>query len=131
MFSNTTSIVLYECQLKANLDIGRMNDAWEYVVRSHENLQKTIRMEASKTSSVFMKANSVMGESHKKIEYLKNIDVPAFFEMITNQDDEISMKSVPFRLWFIINKDDLWICLKLPRSMADNRSMQIVLNGII
>jgi hypothetical protein len=77
-----------------------------------------------------MKANSVMGESYKKIEYMKNIDIPAFLEMITNQDDEISLKSVPFRLWFIINKDDLWICLKLPRAMADNRSMQIVINGM-
>jgi len=88
-------------------------------------------MEASKTSSVFMKANSVMGESYKKIEYMKNIDIPAFLEMITNQDDEISLKSVPFRLWFIINKDDLWICLKLPRAMADNRSMQIVINDLL
>jgi len=129
--NNTTSIVLYECLLKANLDIGRMNDAWEYVVRSHENLQKTIRIEASKTSSVFMKANATMGESHKKIEYLKNIDISAFLEMITNQDDGISLKSVPFRLWFIINKDDLYICLKLPRSMADNRSMQIVINDLL
>ena len=107
----------------------KMNDAWEYTVRAHDNLTKTVRMEETKTSSVFMNANQVIGESHKKIEYLKNIDIPLFLELITNQDDEITMKAVPFRLWFVINKDTLWICFKLPRSMADNKSMQIIVNG--
>ncbi|CAG5094330.1 Oidioi.mRNA.OKI2018_I69.XSR.g13456.t1.cds [Oikopleura dioica] len=137
--NKTTSIVLYKCKLQKSLDIGKMNDAWEYTVRDHENLSKTIRMEERKTSSVFMNANQPLGESHKKIEYLKNIDIPAFLEQITNQDDEITLKAVPFRLWIIINnegfrnikQDKLWICFKLPRSMADNKSMQIVVNDLL
>ncbi|CAG5094317.1 Oidioi.mRNA.OKI2018_I69.XSR.g13447.t1.cds [Oikopleura dioica] len=129
--NKTTSIVLYECILQENLDIGKMNDAWEYVVREHEGLTKTIRMEETKISSVFMAANQTLGESHKRIEYLKNVDIPRFLELITNQDDEITLKAVPFRLWFVINKDTLWICLKLPRSMADNKSMQIIVNELL